>query len=48
MMDPELDYTLMRVCKQMIKVRDPKPRGGKHRVGKNNNMSFFKRRNKSV
>lgn len=25
MMDPELDYTLMRVCKQMIKVRGPKP-----------------------
>lgn len=22
MMDPELDYTLMRVCKQMIKVRN--------------------------
>lgn len=22
MMDPELDYTLMRVCKQMIKVMD--------------------------
>jgi hypothetical protein len=22
MMDPELDYTLMRVCKQMIKVKD--------------------------
>lgn len=21
MMDPELDYTLMRVCKQMIKVK---------------------------
>lgn len=34
MMDPELDYTLMRVCKQMIKVRDPKPRV-KHRVSKN-------------
>lgn len=26
MMDPELDYTLMRVCKQMIKVRGPSPR----------------------
>lgn len=23
MMDPELDYTLMRVCKQMIKVMLP-------------------------
>ena len=40
-MDPELDYTLMRVCKQMIKVRDPKP-GAKYRVNKNNNISFFK------
>ena len=25
MMDPELDYTLMRVCKQMIKVRALEP-----------------------
>lgn len=36
MMDPELDYTLMRVCKQMIKVRSPK-----HRVSKINSTNFF-------
>lgn len=41
MMDPELDYTLMRVCKQMIKVRGPKP-STKHRVSKNDSMNLFK------
>lgn len=42
MMDPELDYTLMRVCKQMIKVRGPKP-STEHRVSTDNNINLFKR-----
>lgn len=41
MMDPELDYTLMRVCKQMIKVRGPKPRA-KRRASKINSINLFK------
>ena len=42
MMDPELDYTLMRVCKQMIKVRrGPKP-STEHRVSTDNNINLFK------
>lgn len=48
MMDPELDYTLMRVCKQMIKVRDPKPRV-EHRVSQHNkNTNFFKFQRKFI
>lgn len=47
MMDPELDYTLMRVCKQMIKVRGPKP-STKHRVSKKDSINLFKCQRKFI